>query len=142
MNDPDATSDTNENDCGGASSLEVFLGLSSSDSSEHPEQIGRYRIDKVLGRGGYGLVYLAYDDQLQRSVAIKVPHVELIAHADQAKVYLAEARTVANLDHPHIVPVYDVGSTERYPCFIVSKYIDGINPVSYTHLTLPTKRIV
>src|SRR5262249_50249075 len=38
---------------------------------------------------------------------------------------LAEARTVASLDHPHIVPVFDVGSTEQYPCFVVSKYIDG-----------------
>ena len=42
-----------------------------------------------------------------------------------AEAYLTEARTVANLDHPNIVPVYDVGSTERFPCFVVSKYIDG-----------------
>src|SRR5207237_5042467 len=38
---------------------------------------------------------------------------------------LIEARTVANLDHPNIVPVYDVGSTEQFPCYVVSKYIDG-----------------
>ena len=91
----------------------------------HPQQIGRYRIEKVLGEGGFGRVYLAHDDQLRRLVAIKVPHARLVAQATNAEAYLAEARTVANLDHPNIVPVHDVGSTENCPCFIVSKYIDG-----------------
>ncbi len=90
-----------------------------------PERIGRYRIERVLGKGGYGLVYLAHDDQLQRLVAIKVPHPHLVTEASAAEAYLAEARTVANLDHPNIVPVHDVGSTEDYPCFVVSKFIDG-----------------
>ncbi len=90
-----------------------------------PERIGRYRIERVLGKGGYGLVYLAHDDQLQRPVAIKVPHPHLVTAASDAEAYLTEARTVANLDHPNIVPVHDVGSTEDYPCFVVSKFIDG-----------------
>ncbi|MEI6164095.1 MAG: hypothetical protein WCR23_06850, partial [Planctomycetota bacterium] len=84
MNDPDATTDQNKNNSEGVSSLQMLLDLSSGEFLEHPKQIGRYRIDKVLDKGIYGLVYLAYDDQLQRPVAIKVPHVELIAHADQA----------------------------------------------------------
>ncbi len=87
--------------------------------------MGRYRVEKVLGKGGFGLVYLARDDQLQRLVAIKVPHARLVARPGDAEAYLAEARTVANLDHPHIVPVFDVGSSEDCPCFVVSKYIDG-----------------
>jgi eukaryotic-like serine/threonine-protein kinase len=90
-----------------------------------PTHIGRYRIEKVLGQGGFGLVYLAHDDQLQRLVAIKVPHRKLVNRLEAAEAYLTEARTVANLDHPHIVPVHDVGSTPDFPCFIVSKYIDG-----------------
>src|ERR1700675_3237121 len=92
---------------------------------ELPKQIGRYRVEKVLGEGGFGLVYLAHDGQLQRLVAIKVPHARLVAQATNAEAYLTEARTVANLDHPNIVPVHDVGSTEQFPCYVVSKYIDG-----------------
>jgi len=94
-------------------------------STPQPERIGRYRIEGVLGRGGFGLVYLAHDEQLSRRVAIKVPHPDLVADAGSAESYLTEARTVANLDHPNIVPVHDVGSTAQFPCYIVSKYIDG-----------------
>jgi serine/threonine protein kinase/formylglycine-generating enzyme required for sulfatase activity len=95
------------------------------DQPDFPANIGRYQIERLLGKGGYGLVYLAQDDQLRRKVAIKVPHARLIALATDAEAYLTEARTVASLDHPNIVPVHDVGSTEQFPCFVVSKYIDG-----------------
>jgi serine/threonine protein kinase len=90
-----------------------------------PQHVGRYRVERVLGKGGFGLVYLAHDEQLQRPVAIKVPHARLVARPEDAQTYLSEARTVANLDHPNIVPVHDVGSTDQFPCFVVSKYIDG-----------------
>ncbi len=90
-----------------------------------PAHIGRYRIERVLGMGAFGVVYLAQDDQLSRPVAIKVPHRELVDRIEDAEAYLTEARTVASLDHPHIVPVFDVGSTEQFPCFVVSKFIDG-----------------
>ena len=89
------------------------------------KQIGRYRIGKVLGNGGFGLVSLANDEQLDRLVAIKVPHAKLISKPEDAEAYLSEARTVANLDHPSIVQVRDVGSTENCPCYVVSKYIEG-----------------
>src|SRR5271166_2414209 len=90
-----------------------------------PTHIGRYRIEKILGQGGFGLVYLAHDEQLSRPVAIKVPHRKLVDRPEAADAYLTEARTVANLDHPHIVPVYDIGSSEDCPCYVVSKYIEG-----------------
>jgi serine/threonine protein kinase len=87
--------------------------------------IGRYRITGTLGRGGFGEVLLAYDDELHRPVAIKVPHRERVARPEDAETYLAEARVLAGLDHPHIVPVYDVGWTDQGLPFIVSKYIAG-----------------
>jgi serine/threonine protein kinase len=96
-----------------------FEGLAS------PFRIGRYLVVRPLGHGGFGIVYLAQDEQLQRLVAIKVPHRDLISRPEEAEAYLTEARTVAGLDHPNIVPVYDVGNTEEHPCFVVSKYIDG-----------------
>ena len=96
-----------------------------SDSvPQHPEQIGRYKIERVLGEGGFGLVYLARDEELDRPVALKVPRANRTTCAD---AYFAEARMVANLDFPGIVPVYDVGRTETCPCYIVSKYVEGMD---------------
>jgi serine/threonine protein kinase/formylglycine-generating enzyme required for sulfatase activity len=90
-----------------------------------PQLIGHFAVERILGQGGFGLVYLARDNQLQRFVAIKVPHRHLVSRPEDAEAYLTEARTVAALDHPNIVPVYEVGSDEVYPIFIVSKYIEG-----------------
>jgi serine/threonine protein kinase/formylglycine-generating enzyme required for sulfatase activity len=117
MNDPDKSTPYN-------------LGNSDAPTepfvrAEHPQQIGRYRVDKLLGRGGFGLVYLARDEQLDRWVAVKVPHHDVVPLIQDAGLYQAEAQNAARLDHPHIVPVYDVGRTSEYPCFIVSKYIEG-----------------
>jgi serine/threonine protein kinase len=99
-------------------------GLSQSSYSE-PSKIGRYRIIRRLGQGGFGRVYLAHDDDLDRPVAIKVPNPERIAHPEDVEAYLNEARILAKLDHPHIVPVHDVGRTENGFCFVVSKLIEG-----------------
>lgn len=92
-----------------------------------PKYIGRYRVEKRLGKGGFGIVFLAYDEHLERNVAVKVPHAILISGPDDAEGYLEEARAVASLDHAAIVPVHDVGSTPECPFYIVSKYIEGTN---------------
>lgn len=103
-------------------------------SSESPDESGdvvpiqslaRYKVLRILGQGAFGVVYLAQDEQLQRHVAIKVPHRRFVARTGAAEAYLREARTVANLDHPNIVPVFDVGNTDECPFFMVSKYIEG-----------------
>ena len=119
MNDPERTGDYQP----GGNDEPAALAVPATQ----PQHIGRYHIEKVLGQGGFGLVYLAHDNQLQRLVALKVPHRKLVDRPEAAEAYLTEARTVANLDHPHIVPVFDVGSTEDCPCYVVSKYIDGTN---------------
>ncbi|HBJ36209.1 MAG TPA: hypothetical protein DDZ51_15955 [Planctomycetaceae bacterium] len=103
----------------------IFGSDSSNDLNSAPPIIGRYRVDKLLGRGGFGKVYLAVDERLDRQVAVKVPHPELTSFPNAADAYLAEARTVANLDHPNIAPVYDFGADDKHPCFIVMKYVNG-----------------
>src|SRR5262249_27329466 len=90
-----------------------------------PQAIGRYRVIRQLGQGGFGRVYLAHDDDLSRPVAIKVPHPERVAGPEDVEAYLAEARALAQLDHPHIVPVHDVGRTGDRLCYVMSKYVEG-----------------
>src|SRR5271157_382861 len=91
----------------------------------HPPKIGRYTILRRLGKGGFGEVFLAFDDDLDRPVAIKIPRSERVSQPEDIEAYLNEARVVASLDHPHIVPVYDVGRTDEGLCFVVSKFIEG-----------------
>jgi serine/threonine protein kinase len=94
-------------------------------AGEQPSHIGRYRVERLLGEGGFGRVYLAHDDQLGRPVAVKVPRPERAAQPGYAESYLAEARILARLDHPNIVPVHDTGRTEDGLPFVVSKFIAG-----------------
>ena len=94
-------------------------------ASELPQQIGRYRIEKVLSNDSFGTTYLGHDDDLQRLVAIKVPHPDLIVDPESLAAYLSEARRSAAVEHPNIVPVIEVGSTEAFPCFVARRFIDG-----------------
>ena len=75
----------------------------------------QYRLERELGRGGMGVVFLATDTTLDRRVAIKVVHPELAAHESITRRFLAEARTIARLRHPNIVAVHAAGSAERPP---------------------------
>jgi serine/threonine protein kinase len=90
-----------------------------------PKHLGRYRITGKLGEGAFGVVYKAYDEELRREVAIKVPHRHRVSQPQDVEAYLAEARVLASLDHPHIVPVYDVGRTDDGLCYVVAKFIEG-----------------
>ena len=94
-------------------------------SQADPPSIGRYRTIRVLGEGGFGRVYLAYDSDLQREVAVKVPLAGDASRFLDVEAYLREARIVARLSHPNIVPVYDVGRTGDGRCYVVSKYMEG-----------------
>jgi serine/threonine protein kinase/formylglycine-generating enzyme required for sulfatase activity len=94
-------------------------------ATDDPTWFGRYRVTAIIGTGSFGVVYKGYDDDLQRDVAIKVPHRDRIVQPNDVQAYLAEARILANLDHPHIVPVHDFGRTDDGLCFVVSKFITG-----------------
>ncbi len=93
--------------------------------ADWPPSIGRYRVDALAGEGAFGRVYRAFDRDLDRAVAIKVPRAERISSPEDVEQYMAEARTLASLDHSGVVPVYDVGRTPDGLCYVVSKWIDG-----------------
>ncbi len=86
-----------------------------------PGSLGGFKIERELGRGGYGIVYLALDTRLKRRVALKVPRAEALFSLDLRRRFLREARAAADLEHPHLTPVYEVGEEGPY-CFLVSRY--------------------
>jgi serine/threonine-protein kinase len=86
--------------------------------------LGRYSLERELGRGGMGTVYLARDLRLERPVAIKALHPALAANPDACARFLREARTAAALAHPHIVPIYAVEESDTAPLLVMAM-IDG-----------------
>ena len=85
--------------------------------------VGRYRILSELGEGGMATVYLADDVKHERKVALKVLKPELAAVVG-AKRFLAEIKTTANLQHPHVLPLFDSGEADSY-VFYVMPYVEG-----------------
>ena len=86
------------------------------------ELSGRYRLDAQVGAGGMSTVYLAFDQTLERRVAIKLARDRV--GLDQLERFRREARAVAQLSHPHIVGVIDAGEDEGRP-YIVFEYVEG-----------------
>ena len=95
-------------------------GFSTSSSSDTavvapeaplPEgtRLGRFEIRRELGRGGYGVVLLAYDPNLGREIALKIPRPDVLITAELRARFQHEGRAAAGLDHPHIVPVHEAG---------------------------------
>lgn len=86
--------------------------------------LGRYRLDELLGRGGMAEVFRATDTKLARTVAVKVILATHAAEAHFLERFLREARMVASLEHPNILPVYDFGEENGVP-FLVMPYLPG-----------------
>ena len=89
------------------------------------QYIGRYRIERTIGQGAFGTVYVAWDEKLERPVAIKSLHSEVLAACHNGEQILAEARAAAKLRHPGIVAVYDVLEGESGAPLIVMEYLAG-----------------
>src|SRR5262245_61373098 len=100
-------------------------------------KIGRYEIRTKIGEGGMGEVYLAYDTDLQRRVALKILAADLAANQDRMRRFEQEARSAAALNHPNIAHIYEIGShrialdseaagsSEETVHFIAMEFIEG-----------------
>ncbi|MFM7151098.1 MAG: serine/threonine-protein kinase [Gemmataceae bacterium] len=92
-----------------------------------PTTIGRYRIDRELGSGSFGIVYLGFDPNVERHVAIKVLHPGRIHQPEVLSRFQREARAIGRLCHPGIVRLFDY-SHEGPPFYLVTEYVHGLDP--------------
>lgn len=88
------------------------------------QQIGRYKIRSVIGKGGMGEVFLATDTQLERSVALKVLPAEYCSDAERVDRFRQEAKSASFLNHPNIITIHEIGETGDQ-LFIATEYVDG-----------------
>ena len=89
--------------------LELAWPRSQPNELGTPNTVGRFQIIRELGRGGFGIVYLAFDDKLERPIALKVQRPEAIISPELRKRFINEGRTTASLRHPNIAAVHEVG---------------------------------
>ena len=89
-----------------------------------PDRIGSYRVTRILGQGGMGVVYAAHDDRLDRPVAIKVVRPDVLADSAAITRFRREARAAARISHPHICPLYELGEHNEQP-FLVMELLEG-----------------
>src|SRR5262249_1337923 len=90
-----------------------------------PVRIGRFEIRRELGRGGFGVVFLAFDAQLRREVAREVPRGEALVPPELRARFQQEARAASALDHVNLVPVYEAGEIGAV-CYIASAFCPGV----------------
>jgi serine/threonine protein kinase len=100
------------------------LGQVESAGDMADRRLGRYAVIRLLGKGTFGNVFLAHDEELHRRVAIKVPTLRALGGPGRLEALLAEARLAAGLRHPGIIGVYDVGRDEDGTAFIVLEYVE------------------
>jgi tetratricopeptide (TPR) repeat protein len=121
METGDFSSDT---ETSGSAKGVLVQALKKASEPQIPKSIGQYDIQSVLGRGGMGVVYLAYQRKLKRNVALKMVLAGQHASEQQIARFEAEARAVAQLQHPNIVQVFEVGHHDDLP-YIALEYVDG-----------------
>ena len=99
-------------------------GISSGKSST-PKSVGKFDLLEVVGRGAFGIVYRARDQNLDRIVAVKIPKNGQFASQEEEDRFIREARSVAQLNHPGIVPIHEVGHTGELP-YLVADFVEGV----------------
>ena len=106
-----------------ARQMRASIGARLFGASADPVRVGRYTIIKRLGAGGMGVVYAAFDEQLDRKIALKILK-ERAGGQDASEQLLLEAQALARLSHPNVVQVFEVGRHEGR-VFIAMEYVEG-----------------
>jgi serine/threonine-protein kinase len=96
-------------------------------TTQRPASIGPYQIERELGSGGFGVVYLAFDPDVRRQVALKLLHPGRLDQPEVVRRFQREAQATARLQHPGIVRLFDY-SRSGPPFYLVTEYIEGVEP--------------
>lgn len=117
--------ESNEILCPGCGSAFRLRDAEATNTTAAMKQLGKYQLLERLGIGGFGAVWKARDTELDRVVALKIPHTGLLTQHDELERFQREPRAAANLRHPNIVTVYNVERLNGLPV-IVSEYVPGV----------------
>src|SRR5262245_27937074 len=123
--------------CG--SSFQVRDGSTAGWAADRGRMLGRFELLGVVGQGTFGTVYQARDPQLDRVVALKVPRGANLPGRQELSRFLREARTAAQLRHPAIVPVHEVGEADGAP-YLVCDLVEGVTLADWLSAHRPTPR--
>src|SRR5262245_35528268 len=117
MSDPNSTSDETRASPSGSGQPPIPPGAIPPDESL-PARLGRFEIKSLLGEGAYGRVFLGFDAELDRLVAIKVP--KFVVMSDELRNrFLREARATAKINHPNVCPILEIGTEGELPFFVM-----------------------
>lgn len=124
--------------CSGCLKDFSLLPAPGADSEQPIGAIAHFHLYERIGIGGFGAVWKAFDSELERTVAIKIPRKDRVSSSD-VEQFLHEARVAAQLSHPHIVTIHEIGRWEDLH-YIVSDFIDGMSLTDWIKRTKPNRQ--
>jgi len=109
-----------------AANTETQSPAGSSSDADEPKRLGKYVVQRRLGAGGMGTVFLALDSNLNRTVALKVLPKQRAANPTLVKRFTSEGQNAAKLEHDNIVKVFDTGEIDGH-LYLALEYVDGVD---------------
>jgi Tol biopolymer transport system component/predicted Ser/Thr protein kinase len=105
------------------------------------QEVGKYRIERLLGKGGMGEVYLALETSLNRKVALKILPSQFVADAERVARFDREAQIISALNHPNLVTIYEVGNLDNLH-FIAMEFIEGKTLSEFSGKTMKLREVL